>query len=102
MISAAIKKKLMNNWGDKVEAMDCFAEVKFIDPLTDFSCWVLAMNPEDTDEIIVMTNGYEIAPHSWSFKELLSAYNAEGEGLEVDEEYRPIKAITLYKRLRGI
>ncbi len=100
MISENIKRSLRRNWGPKAEALDCYAEVKFIDPLSDWKCYVYAMSPHD-DEIECLLyspmNGVQVA--NWSLRDLYSMYNHEGDSPEIDHEYRKTRAVELLKQM---
>ncbi len=102
MISDKIKKKLMENWGAKAEAMDCFCELKLFYLDSNWSCYIFAMNPDDDDEIrcIISVNCLALEV-TYSFRDILISCTAQGENPIVDEEFRPIKANELFKKLNG-
>lgn len=99
MISSQ-KEALMENWGDKANAMECFAEVKYIDPNSCWSCYIYAMNPNDDNEIMCIIDGHKFELCNWSLNDLKHTYNQEGEYLIIDPEYRKIRADVLYKKLK--
>lgn len=101
MLNIGIKDLLMENWGPKADSMEATAWVKFIDEHSKWACYVYALNPKDGDEvacIIESPNDFEIC--DWSLAEIEKLFNEEGEVPEIDEEYRPMKAINIVNRLR--
>ena len=96
------KKTLFENWGDKADALDCYCEVKFTDPLGGWDCYIFAINPYDQEEIsclIADKTGAEV--RDWSFLHLLSTYNREGKYPVIDHEFRRVKASHLFRKLNG-
>jgi hypothetical protein len=101
MIPEPIKQRLRDNWGDKANAMECYAEVKLIDPVTSWTCYVYALDPGDEDTILCLfPNGMSMIGE-WSLDQLNTSYNLDGEYLVIDTEYRPMIASTLYRKLQG-
>lgn len=101
MLSESVKQTLLSNWGSNAEAMNCYAEVKFIDTETDWACYVFGLNPDDMDEIACLIDGYSVEACNWSLKELYQRYNTSGEYPILDPEFRRIRAAELFKRLGG-
>ncbi len=102
MISDKQKLKLMTFWGDQAESMACMAEVRVYDPLSDWQCYIYAVNPNNDDEImclICVGKGALPMPTHWTLSELKRLYNSQGEGVEVDREYRPRRVDEIYKKL---
>jgi len=99
MLSEAIIATLKSNWGDRATCMACFAEVKFIDELSGWSCYILAMNPDNEDEIACIVKGFDVELCTWSLRELKQSYNSIGEAPCIDLEYRRVRALELFKRL---
>lgn len=93
------KNSLLQNWGSKAEAMACFAEVRIFDPASLWACYILAMNPEDEDEIVCIIDGFTVEFCHWSLKELCSKFNDEGQYVMFDTEYKPMRAAELFKTL---
>lgn len=96
-----LKKALMDNWGDKANAMQCYAEVKFINPSTSWACYVYALDPADGDTIMCLVINFPGFLCEWSLKELLETYDIEGERVIEDPEFRRIRVSELFKRLSG-
>ena len=100
MLNPQVKEILLKNWGEKADSMNCYCEVKFIDPLSSWACYIYAMNPKDEDEIACMVYDHgEVEVCDWSMKELMLTYNREGEYPEIDHEYRRKRASELFKKL---
>lgn len=95
-----LNRKLIQNWGDKAEAMDCFAEVRVFDPLSPWECYIFAQNPENLDEVKVILVGFDVEVCEMSLEEIFSKFNSEGEYVQIDPLFRPVKADKLLKRLR--
>lgn len=100
MICNKQKQKLMASWGDKAEAMDCFAEVRIFDPLSPWECYIFAQNPENHDEVKVILVGFDVEVCDMSLEEIFSKFNSDGEYVEIDALFRPIRADKLLKRLK--
>jgi hypothetical protein len=80
-------RALMQNWGDKAQALDCLAYTRFYDPLSSWECYIYAVNPEDPDEILCIIHGEFTSVEVWNIKALFTLFNAHGENLLLDQEY---------------
>ena len=104
MIKQKQMEKLKASWGVIAESMDCKAEVRVYDPLSLWECYIYSMNPDNEDEIMcLISGGKNLEPiiTQWKLSELSYLYNADGEGVEIDEEYRPRHIAEILKRLNG-
>lgn len=101
MISNTQKEKLKACWGEKADSMTCLAEVRVFDPLSNWECYIYAMNPDNDDEICCIINGFCVEVCDWSLEELCNRFNSEGERVQIDYEYRPRRALEIFKKLRG-
>jgi hypothetical protein len=99
MINLKQKEKLMASWGEKASSMACMAEVRVYDPLSPWECYIYALNPEDEDEICCIIKGFFVEVCDWRLSELSNRYNADGERVQIDYEYRPRRAAELFKIL---
>jgi hypothetical protein len=99
MISHSQREKLKASWGEKASSMACMAEVRVYDPLSPWECYIYALNPEDEDEICCIIKGFFVEVCEWRLSELASRFNANGEPVQVDNEYRPRRAAELFKIL---
>lgn len=101
MIPEKVREALKLNWGEKADSLNCYAEVKFIDTLTPWACYIFALNPQDEDEIAcIVHGGYRHSDiYNWSMKDLILTYNRNGEYPVIDTEYRRMKASELFKKL---
>lgn len=93
------KEKLLANWGEKANSMACLAEVRVYDPLSSWECYIYALNPDGEDEIACLIKGFFVEVCDWKLSELAERFNAEGEPLEIDHEYRPRMTAEIFKRL---
>ncbi len=100
-IPLKVIKKLKTSWGDKADCLETVAELRVFDPLSCWECYIYSMNPEDEDQIQCILHGFTIEVCDWRLSELLSHFNAEGEAPIIDREYRPRKAKTILKLLKG-
>ncbi len=98
MIPETIMQRLKDNWGEKADAMECYAEVKFIDTMSPWCCYIYALNPDDDDTICCLTAGHI---YTWSLRDLYNSYDTHGEQVFIDTEYRRRKASDLYRKLQG-
>ncbi len=99
MLNHEQKSKLLKNWGEKASSMACRAEVRVYDPLSSWECYIYALNPDDEDEICCIIKGFFVEVCDWRLSEIASRFNADGEGVQVDHEYRPRHAAELFKIL---
>lgn len=99
MLKNDVIEELNKNWGDKANAMNCYTEVKFIDELTGWFCYVYALDPSNDDTIACILPGPKAI--EWSLKELYATYNTDGEYVAEDTEFRRIRTAELFKRLSG-
>lgn len=101
MLSAYIKEKLKKNWGDKANALDCYAEVKLIDPLSSWACYIYAMDSEEqVIHCLIYSdlNGPQV--YIIDIAHIYSMYNENGDHPILDEEFRRMKVNTLLRRLK--
>lgn len=102
MISEKVKQELKKNWGDRADALQCYCEVKYQDPISSWSCFIYAMNPDNEDEICcLIMDKQDIEVIKWNVMSLMSTYNRYGEYPVIDKEFRRIHAAVLYKKLGG-
>ena len=102
MLSESQTEKLKANWGAKADALACYAEVRLFDPCSAWQCFILAMNPQDEDEIhcIIQTSPRDIPEICiWNREELSMLFNIHGEPVQIDTDYRPMQASQLLKKL---
>ncbi len=99
MINTLQKEKLKNNWKD--ESGECLALVRVYDPLSFWQCYLIAMNNDDEILCIVSAGKKSRAIIvEWTLRELEMLYNAHGEGVQVDYEYRPRQVKEILKKLK--
>lgn len=101
MIPESIITKLKDNWGDPAQSMSCKAFLRYYDWASRWQCFVLAINPLDSDEMTCIIQVGKAAPDllDWKLSEIPKLYNGEGEPPRLDEEFRPILAAQLWKQL---
>lgn len=100
MLSEALQEKLKKNWGEKADALECYAEVRLHVPGTKIELYLLAINPDTQyteEEILVLSPLFEeTAIMTW--EDIENIHGVHGEELQIDEEYRPKIAKYLIKR----
>lgn len=89
----------MANWGPRADSLQCNAEMRVYDPLSDFCVYIYAQNRDDCDEIYCLINGFDVQTTLWSMQELDGCYNSAGEKLKIDHTFRPTHVGELYKKL---
>lgn len=100
MLNKKILDKLQENWGERANSLNCYAEVRFYDPFSSWSCYLFAMDPMEQDDIqCLVSEGEFFCIIHWKLHQLYSAYNCEGNSPFLDDEYRPIHMSTLVKRM---
>jgi len=92
-------EKLKANWGEKADGMECKAEVRVYDPLSKIEFYIYALNPDNDDDIMFLGVSDNLELGQWSMQSLKSFYNAHGEPLTVDQEYRPRYINEIFKKL---
>ena len=102
ILTQALKDKLKANWL-LAESMACKAELRVYDPLSVWQCYLIAMNPQDENEVacILSTTMGHCIYTLWTIKEINDLYNWEGEKPSIDLEYRPRMASQIFKQLNG-
>lgn len=103
MIDQAMKKRLMNNFGEKADSMECKAEVVLYDPASSWVCYLYSLDPSDGDTVDCLINtAVDTFIMKGSLQELELLYNNEGDGIKIDKEYRPRQVSQIYKQSREI
>jgi hypothetical protein len=92
--------KLLANWGELAETLECNAEMRVYDPLSDFCVYVFAQNPDDLDEIYCIIAGFDVEVTLWSVDELQACYNSDGQKLKTDHSFKPTHAGKLLRKLQ--
>lgn len=102
MITDSQREKLKQSWGEKAEAMQCYAQVRVYDPSSLWECYIYALNPENDDEcmcIIKVSRHVEPSIARWYLTDISLLFNENGDGVSIDTEYRPMRAAELWKKL---
>ena len=100
IIAEKTKESLKRNWGDKANALDCYAEVKLIDPLSSWCCYIFGMDKnEELVHCLLYSDCNGPETHILNIMEIYSMYNEYGESPIIDEEFRKTKVNELIKRL---
>lgn len=95
-------ERLKRSWGSIAESMQCYAELRYYDPVSTWECYVYAVDPSDEDTclcIIKVHKNDHAVLDEWSLNAIRALYNEQGEGVCLDMEYRPMRACELFKRL---
>jgi hypothetical protein len=101
MISQKIIEHLKKNWGEKADSLNCYAEVKLIDLLSSWCCYIFAMDEsEEIIQCLIYSNMFGAVIETQRMDYILSMYNKNGEHPWIDREYRRMKVTELLKRLR--
>lgn len=98
LINQELSQRLQKNWSIALSA-ECFAEARVYDSLSHWQCWLLAQNPESLNTLLVVIAATSVEMTEFPLSYLESLYNADGEGVTLDTEYRPIMASQLFKTL---
>jgi hypothetical protein len=97
-----IKKVLKDNWGDKANSLDCYAEVKLIDPHSSWCCYIFAMDQnEELVQCLIYSNMLGIEICTEYLHCIYIMHNSHGENPVIDKEYRKMRVNQLIKRLRN-
>lgn len=102
MLNDKQKQNLIHNWGEKADALACLSEVRVYDPASTWECYIYALNPEDEDEcdcIVKVSSKQRATIERWFLTNISSLFNSEGEGVQIDEDYKPRMACELMKKL---
>ncbi|MFI0477752.1 MAG: hypothetical protein ACH349_01315 [Candidatus Rhabdochlamydia sp.] len=100
MLSQKTKEALKNNWGEKAETLNCYAEVKLIDPLSSWACYIFAM--DDSEELIhclLYSAALGVEIYTQCMYDICSMYNENGESPIIDNEYRRMRVTEILRRL---
>lgn len=101
MLSNNLKERLKQNWGEKAETLNCYAEVKLIDPLSSWACYIFGMdNDERLINCLLYTDAMGVEIYTHYIADIYGMYNEEGESPVIDTEYRRTRVNELLRRLR--
>lgn len=99
MFPPLIKKRLQENWGEKAETLNCYAEIKLYDPLSSWCCYIFAMDPsEELIHCLLYSDAMGIEIYTQCMQYIHSMYNEEGEHPKIDYEFRRTKVEELLRR----
>ena len=103
LITKEISKKAQAAFG--VYSTTEFAEqeviAKFFDPAGSWTWYLLNQNPQDTDYLWGIVDGFEVEVGSFSLSELQTARNHLGIGIERDLYFKPTNAKQLLDSLNA-
>lgn len=101
MLSESEKNRLKSNWGERAEALACNAEIKLFDPLSSWECYFLAIDPMDEDnaKVIIVDEDRQVLVTDASVQDLFGKWNGQGEFMEIDPQFVPRTASSLFKVL---
>lgn len=101
MLSSRIKEALKKNWGEKADTLNCYAEVKLIDPLSSWCCYIFAMDDSDeTVKCLLYSDAIGVEIYTEYMYNIQSMYNEYGDHPQIDTEFRRTRVTELLKRLR--
>jgi hypothetical protein len=101
VLTEAIKERLKANWDARALNMQCHAEACITQEDAYLTYWLLAMNPQDEDEVIVLGNGFAEFPFTLNLPETLADFEAGDHPFTLDKEFKRQSASEIYKRIRG-
>jgi hypothetical protein len=96
-------EKLKAAWKDNEEPWQAYCLVKLYDPLSHWQCYLLAIDPLDEEwayGLLVNEEGDFWGMNLIDLPSALASYNREGELMEIDNAFRPIQALELFKILK--
>lgn len=93
--------RLLANWGERADALDCNAEVRIYDPNGPWECYIYALEPNEQDQIACILSGESVEITAWSMAQMQLTFNANGEPPENDMSFVPIKITRLLEKLKG-
>lgn len=100
MLSRGVVDILKKNWGSKADALDCYAEVKFIDHLSTWRCYIFAMDEnEEMVQCLLYSDAMGVEIYTESMQNIQAMYNEEGEHPSLDKEFRRTRVSEILSRL---
>lgn len=99
MINNEQRKRLIENW-DIATCGFPYAEVRLYAPRSNWECYLIALNPDDMDEVICLLKAEGLEVTNWTLREIKKCYDANGYPPCVDFEYRRKKVSEIIKKLR--
>lgn len=102
MLRNNVKDILKRNWGERASTLNCYAEVKLIDPLSSWACYIFAL--DETEELIqclIYSNLFGVEIYTRSLHDICTMYNEEGNNPVIDGEYRRTRVTELLRSLRN-
>jgi hypothetical protein len=101
VLSNKLKQALKKNWGERASTLNCFAEVKLIDPLSSWACYIFAMDEnEEVIHCLLYSDAIGVEIYTQCMHDIQSMYNEYGEHPIVDKEFRRTRVTELLKRLK--
>ena len=101
MISQTEINNLIANWGDSMgEMIQKNAMIRIFDHLSKWECFLIAINPEDQDEVFCLLNGFHPELDIWRLTEIFECYNKDGDHPRIDDRFVPINARQLLQNLK--
>lgn len=102
MLSEKIQQKLQKNWGEKSDSLQCNVECRIYDPSSKWEWFLYAQNPNDPDEICYISHECVLDIITMgSLMALQTLFNRHGEFMELDREFKPRNAASLWQHLRN-
>lgn len=102
MLTEKTKDALKKNWGERADSLNCYAEVKLIDPLSSWCCYIFAMDKdEEYVQSLLYSHAIGIEIYMQSIYDIYRMYNQDGEHPIIDHEFRRTRVSELIKRLRN-
>lgn len=99
MLSQKHKEALKKNWGEKASTLNCFAEVKLIDPLSSWCCYLFAMDSsEEMVQCLLYSDAIGVEIYTQCIYDIHSMYNEHGEHPVIDLEYRKMRVTEILRR----
>jgi len=98
LMTKAIEKKAQKQYpmGSDLEQM---VVAKFFDPTSNWTWYLMNQDPQDTDYLWGIVNGFEVEIGSFSLRELATVRGRFGLGIERDRSFIPMKAKDLWEIL---
>ena len=99
MMNETLKGALLQNW-EHAHELNTFVEARVYDQASICEWYLIAMNPDNNDEIAAIVCKDTIELEMININDLLTTLNSEGLPLVWDEHFRRDKGLKIWSRLK--
>ena len=99
MINETLKEARLKNW-EYAPELNTFVEARVYDPASICEWYLIAMNPDNNEEVAAIVCKDSIELELINIADLLTALNSEGAPLVWDDHFRREKGLKIWSKLK--